>query len=105
MITYLLALSIICSPASTEVEQAIKSYVESNFAVENAEFQYDFHRINWNLVPAELDSVTARDILRLFRRIVEEEQLTLLISSHDPLVDEFVDEILELKNGQIDQAS
>jgi ABC-type lipoprotein export system ATPase subunit len=52
---------------------------------------------------AELDSTTAREILRLFRRIVEEEQLTMLISSHDPLVDEFVDEILELKNGQIDQ--
>lgn len=53
---------------------------------------------------AELDSITAREILGLFRQIVEEEQLTLLISSHDPLVDEFVDEILELKNGQIIQS-
>ena len=57
MIAYLLALSIICSPASTKVEQAIKTYVESNFTIENAEFQYDFRRINWNLVPSEFDSV------------------------------------------------
>jgi hypothetical protein len=27
------------------------------------------------------------------------------MSSHDPLVDEFVDEILELKNEHIDQSS
>jgi putative ABC transport system ATP-binding protein len=52
---------------------------------------------------AELDSTTAREILRLFKHIVEEEQLTLLVSSHDALVDDFVDEILEIKNGQIVQ--
>ena len=50
---------------------------------------------------AELDSMTAREILRLFKRIVDEENLTLLISSHDALVNDVVDEILELKNGQI----
>ncbi|HEY65514.1 MAG TPA: ABC transporter ATP-binding protein [Caldilineae bacterium] len=49
----------------------------------------------------ELDSVTAREILSLFRRIVEEEHVTLLMSSHDPLVDEYVDQILQLRDGQI----
>jgi ABC-type lipoprotein export system ATPase subunit len=49
----------------------------------------------------ELDSNTARDILKLFRQIVETEHLTLLMSSHDPLVDKYVDEILLLKDGQI----
>jgi putative ABC transport system ATP-binding protein len=49
----------------------------------------------------ELDSTTAREILTLFRRIVEEEQVTVLIASHDALVDEYVDEVLELKDGQI----
>ncbi len=36
----------------------------------------------------ELDSTTARDILGLFRRIVEEENVTLLMVSHDALVNE-----------------
>jgi len=49
----------------------------------------------------ELDSTTAREILTLFRRIVVEEQVTLLIASHDALVDEYVDEVLQLKDGQI----
>jgi ABC-type lipoprotein export system ATPase subunit len=49
----------------------------------------------------ELDSTTAREILALFRRIVEEEYLTLLMVSHDVLVDEYVDDVLQLKDGQI----
>jgi putative ABC transport system ATP-binding protein len=49
----------------------------------------------------ELDSTTAREILKLFRQIVETEHITLLMSSHDPLVDKYVDEIVKLKDGQI----
>jgi len=49
----------------------------------------------------ELDSTTAREILTLFRNIVERENLTVLMSSHDPLVDGYVDEILQMKDGQI----
>jgi putative ABC transport system ATP-binding protein len=49
----------------------------------------------------ELDSSTAREILALFRRIVEEERVTLVMVSHDALVDEYVDDILQLKDGQI----
>jgi putative ABC transport system ATP-binding protein len=49
----------------------------------------------------ELDSTTAREILSLFRQIVEEEKITVLMSSHDPLVDGYVDEILPMKDGQI----
>jgi ABC-type lipoprotein export system ATPase subunit len=51
----------------------------------------------------ELDSTTARDILSLFRQIVETEHITLLMSSHDPLVDKYVDEIVLLKDGQIER--
>ena len=51
----------------------------------------------------ELDSSTAREILALFRRIVEDECVTLVIVSHDALVDEYVDCILQLKDGQIVQ--
>lgn len=49
----------------------------------------------------ELDSETAREILGLFRRIVDETNMTLLMASHDPLVDEYVDFVLQLKDGQI----
>ncbi len=49
----------------------------------------------------ELDSTTARETLTLFRRIVEEEHVTVLMASHDALVDEYVDEVLQLKDGQI----
>jgi putative ABC transport system ATP-binding protein len=49
----------------------------------------------------ELDSTTGRDILLLFRRIVDEENVTLLMATHDPMVDSYVDEIMQLKDGQI----
>ena len=49
----------------------------------------------------ELDSETAREVLALFQRIVREEQLTFLLAYHDSLVDEYVDEVLLLKDGQI----
>jgi len=49
----------------------------------------------------ELDSETAREILGLFLRIVREEQMTVLMASHDSLVDEYVDTILQLRDGQI----
>jgi ABC-type lipoprotein export system ATPase subunit len=49
----------------------------------------------------ELDSTTAREILGLFRSVVEEERVTVVMVSHDGLVDEYVDEVLELRDGRI----
>lgn len=49
----------------------------------------------------ELDSETAREILGLFLRIVREEQMTVLMASHDSLVDDYVDIVLQLRDGQI----
>lgn len=49
----------------------------------------------------KLDTATARDILSIFRRIVREEGLTVLIAAHDPLVDEYTERVLRLKDGQI----
>lgn len=57
MIAYLLALSIICVPVSEKIEEAVKSYVQANYPIENAEYQYDFRRINWNILPSDFDSV------------------------------------------------
>ena len=49
----------------------------------------------------ELDSNTSREILGLFRQIVDQEHITLLMSSHDPLVDSYVDQIMQMRDGQI----
>lgn len=49
----------------------------------------------------ELDSNTARDILGLFQELITAEHITVLMSSHDPLVDKYVDEVVLLKDGHI----
>jgi len=49
----------------------------------------------------KLDTATARDIFGLFRRIVVEEGVTVLMAAHDPLVDEYADRVLRLKDGNI----
>ncbi len=49
----------------------------------------------------DLDSTTAKEILSIFRRIVNEEKVTLLISSHDPIVVEYVDRTVNLKDGRM----
>jgi len=49
----------------------------------------------------ELDSVTAGDILALFREIVEQEHVTLLMTSHDALVEEYADYVVRLQDGQV----
>jgi ABC-type lipoprotein export system ATPase subunit len=51
----------------------------------------------------ELDSGTATDILGFFRHIVDNEGVTLLVASHDVLVDKFVDRILRMSDGQIQE--
>jgi putative ABC transport system ATP-binding protein len=49
----------------------------------------------------ELDSATSRDILTLFRDIVQTELITILMTSHSPLTDSFVDQVLYLRDGVI----
>jgi ABC-type lipoprotein export system ATPase subunit len=48
----------------------------------------------------ELDTTTARDILALFRHIIDSEGVTIMMTSHDPIVLEYVDEVIELQDGQ-----
>jgi len=48
-----------------------------------------------------LDSKTAAEILTLFRRLVVEEGITILFSSHDPLAERYTDRVLQLKDGRI----
>ncbi|NLF01085.1 MAG: ABC transporter ATP-binding protein [Anaerolineales bacterium] len=53
----------------------------------------------------ELDSATAREVLAFFRKIVMERHVTFVMVSHDPLVDEYVDGIVQLQDGQIVQST
>jgi len=49
----------------------------------------------------ELDTETARQIFALLRRIVEQEQVTLVAVTHDRLVHEYATLTYELRDGQI----
>ncbi len=54
---------------------------------------------------SELDSETTHSILSLFREIVQTQSLTILVTSHDPIVDEYVDDILRLRDGEVEGVS
>ncbi|GAB4569509.1 MAG: ABC transporter ATP-binding protein [Anaerolineae bacterium] len=49
----------------------------------------------------QLDSMTGRNILDLLRRLVEEEDITVVIVTHDPQVMEEADVVHELRDGKL----
>jgi putative ABC transport system ATP-binding protein len=49
----------------------------------------------------ELDSKTTRELLTFFRELVEQQHITMLMVSHDPLVDAYVHEVLTLQDGVV----
>ncbi|GAB4164071.1 MAG: hypothetical protein Fur0021_39540 [Candidatus Promineifilaceae bacterium] len=49
----------------------------------------------------QLDTITGTNIIALLRRIVQETGITVVIASHDPKVMEAVDQVFELKDGQL----
>jgi putative ABC transport system ATP-binding protein len=49
----------------------------------------------------ELDTVTTRQILGLFRHLVEREGITILATTHDPIIDEYADVVYHLSDGKI----
>jgi len=50
----------------------------------------------------ELDSATGRDILALFRSLVAERGVTVVVASHDPLVDEYATLNIRLRDGRVE---
>ncbi len=52
----------------------------------------------------ELDSTTSREILALFQKIVADQAVTLVMVSHDNLVDEYAGQVLHLSDGQVEEA-
>ena len=49
----------------------------------------------------ELDSKTTHELLTFFRKLVEDEKITFLMVSHDPLVDQYANEVIFLKDGNL----
>jgi ABC-type lipoprotein export system ATPase subunit len=50
----------------------------------------------------ELDSKTTRELLTFFRELVEQQHITMLMVSHDSLVDQYVHQVLTLKDGVVE---
>jgi ABC-type lipoprotein export system ATPase subunit len=49
----------------------------------------------------ELDSATARQIYALFRHIVDHEGVTLILATHDPMVEEYAHLVFDLEDGRV----
>lgn len=49
----------------------------------------------------ELDTQTSHEILTLLKHIVQNENVTILLATHDDLVDDYADQILHLSDGKI----
>ncbi|HEX2326334.1 MAG TPA: ABC transporter ATP-binding protein [Chloroflexota bacterium] len=49
----------------------------------------------------ELDSVTGLQIMMLFRRIVQERGVTIIMATHDPTISEIADETLIMSDGRM----
>ena len=49
----------------------------------------------------QLDSATGRSIMSLLRSVVRSEGVTALIATHDPLIVDMADRVLELQDGRL----
>lgn len=49
----------------------------------------------------QLDSATGRSIMALLRTVARRENVTALIATHDPMLFELADRVLELRDGRI----
>ena len=52
---------------------------------------------------SELDSETTHQVLMVLQDFVRKQGTSILLSSHDPIVDEYVDRIITLRDGQISE--
>ena len=52
---------------------------------------------------ASLDSVTTRGILQLMRKLNDEQGVTFLFATHDPVLDEFSKRTVHLKDGRLSE--
>ncbi len=52
----------------------------------------------------ELDTATTHQIFSLFRHLVEREGVTVLLSTHDPLVEAYAHKIYTIQDGRLDSS-
>ena len=52
----------------------------------------------------ELDSVTGLEIMMLFRRVVDDSGITLVMATHDPALSQFADETFLMEDGRLTKA-
>ena len=50
---------------------------------------------------SELDSETTHQVLAVLQNFVRAQGASILLSSHDPIVDEYADRVITLSDGQI----
>jgi len=50
---------------------------------------------------AELDTMTGIHIVAIFRRLIEEEGVTVVMTTHDPAMMELADHVVEMENGLV----
>ncbi len=51
-----------------------------------------------------LDSVTGIEIVLLFRRVVDEQGVTVIMATHDPALSQFTDDTWLMEDGRLDHA-
>ena len=49
----------------------------------------------------QLDSATGRSIMTLLRSVVRRENVTALIATHDPMLIDLADRVVELRDGRV----
>ena len=49
----------------------------------------------------ELDSKTGQEMMNLFRSVVRDNNMTMLMATHDNAVDDYVDKVLHLRDGRV----
>jgi len=52
---------------------------------------------------SELDSETTHDVLSVLQDFVRRTGLSILLSSHDPIADDYADRVIDLVDGQINE--
>ena len=52
----------------------------------------------------QLDSATGRAIMTLLRSVVQSETVTAVIATHDPLIIDLADRVVELRDGRLEEA-
>ena len=53
----------------------------------------------------QLDSVTGRTVMALLRSLVDEQGVTVLVATHDPVLLETADDVVELHDGRVRAAA